>query len=76
MGKQLGNIIEVMILLALPLIFLYLLPTWVALSFRHQHLPGIFTFNLLAGWSMAGWLITLIWAICPWVHRKYRLSPS
>ncbi|WP_303674581.1 superinfection immunity protein [Vampirovibrio chlorellavorus] len=67
---------EVMILLGLPLIFLYFLPTWVALRFRHRQLPGIFTVNLLAGWSLAGWLMALAWAIFPWGHRKYQLSPA
>ncbi len=65
---------EVMILLALPLIFLYMLPTWVALSFRHRHLPALATLNFLAGWSVAGWLVALIWALCPMAHDKYQLS--
>ena len=65
---------EVIILLALPLIFLHMLPTWVALSFRHRNLSALATLNLLTGWSVAGWLITLTWALWPMAHDKYQLS--
>ena len=52
--------VELIILLALVL-SLYLLP---AIIGRNKSDAGsIFLFNLLAGWTLLGWLGALIWAI-------------
>ena len=42
---------------------LYFLPTLVA-SLRHSSSSGlIFLLNLVAGWTVVGWLAALIWAL-------------
>ncbi len=43
-------------------LFLYFIPTLVALSRKHRQKGLIFVLNLLLGWSVFGWIGTLIWA--------------
>jgi len=44
-------------------VFLYMLPTLVALLRRHHNLLAIGFLNLLAGWTLLGWFISFIWAL-------------
>jgi hypothetical protein len=47
----------------LPLFLLaYLLPAIVALSRGHHQLLAIFVLNLVAGWTLIGWVVALVWA--------------
>lgn len=41
----------------------YLLPTWVVCYRRHPSQLAIFALNLLAGWTVVGWLIAIIWSL-------------
>lgn len=49
----------VIILLAL---FLYLLPSFVAVSNKKSNAGAITVLNLLLGWSVIFWIVALVWA--------------
>jgi hypothetical protein len=42
---------------------LYKVPTIIAACRRHPDTPSLMTFNLLLGWTIAGWLVSLGWAL-------------
>ena len=39
---------------------LYLLPT--IIGFRKRNASAIFALNLLLGWTLVGWVVSLVWA--------------
>ena len=41
---------------------LYFLPTIIAAARRKKNMLGIVLLNTLAGWSLIGWIIALVWA--------------
>ena len=45
------------------LTFFYFLPTIVAVSNKHPSIPGILLLNFFFGWSVLGWVISLVWAV-------------
>jgi len=53
---------------------LYFLPTLLA---RHKEdFMGIFLVNLLAGWTVIGWFIALIWACSEERYIPGRMAPA
>lgn len=50
-------------ILAFFLIFVYLLPTLCAKCRRHQSILSIFILNLFLGWTLLGWVVSLVWAL-------------
>jgi hypothetical protein len=50
-------------LIPLLVIFVYFLPTAAAINSRHSNFQSIFIVNLLFGWTIAGWIVALFWAI-------------
>jgi hypothetical protein len=44
---------------------LYFLPAIVAGSREHHHIAPIFVLNLLLGWTLVGWVVSLVWAVMP-----------
>ena len=53
-------------LIPLLIIFIYFLPTAVAIGSRRSNFQSTFIVNLLFGWTIAGWIVALFWAIrCP-----------
>jgi len=44
---------------------LYFLPIIVAAVKRKQNMLGIVLLNVLAGWTVIGWIIALVWAFSP-----------
>lgn len=42
----------------------YLLPTIIAAKSRKRNAWAIFALNLLLGWSVLGWIVALVWALC------------
>ena len=46
----------------LVILFIYFLPTVIALTRGHLSALAIFFLNLFLGWTMLGWLIALIWS--------------
>jgi hypothetical protein len=46
----------------LPLV-MYFLPSIIALARGKRDLGAIFLLNLLLGWSVIGWIVSLVWAV-------------
>ena len=44
---------------------LYFLPIIVAAVKRKENMLGIVLLNVLAGWTLIGWIIALVWAFSP-----------
>ncbi|UAW58759.1 hypothetical protein ASO78B_055 [Escherichia phage vB_EcoS_ASO78B] len=44
-------------------IFVYLLPSFVALQRKHVNRTAICVLNILVGWSFIGWVAALVWAL-------------
>ena len=40
----------------------YLLPTFIALKREHSNRTSIILTNVLLGWTVVGWVVSLIWA--------------
>jgi len=40
----------------------YFIPTIIALIRKHRDVMAIFVLNLFLGWSLIGWIISLVWA--------------
>ena len=40
----------------------YFLPSLVAYLRKHKNLLAIFLLNLFLGWSVLGWVISLVWS--------------
>ncbi|MGH2585344.1 MAG: superinfection immunity protein [Dehalococcoidia bacterium] len=40
----------------------YFLPSMLAVARHHRNGSAVFLLNLLAGWTVVGWVISLIWA--------------
>lgn len=51
---------EILILLYL---FLYLLPSFIAYRHSKTNFQLILAVNLLLGWTVIGWIISLIWSL-------------
>jgi hypothetical protein len=58
------------IVMTLILLFLYFLPTAVALKRKHHQSDAIFVLNLLLGWTLLGWIAAMVWAATS--THKYR----
>jgi len=41
----------------------YFLPTLIAFSRQHKNKLAIFLLNLLLGWTVLGWVISLVWSV-------------
>ncbi len=50
-------------LIAVVFIFLYVVPTIVAVSRLHHRLGAIVALNLLLGWTLLGWVAAMVWAL-------------
>jgi Superinfection immunity protein/Short C-terminal domain len=48
---------------AIFLLFPYFLPTIIAIIRKHGSTGGIFALNFLLGWTVIGWVGSLIWAL-------------
>ena len=45
------------------LVMTYMMPTFLAVGRKHKALPAIFALNLFLGWSLLGWVATLVWSL-------------
>jgi len=70
-----GGIIILLILLFLGLM-LYFLPAFIALITFHRNAAAIAVLNLLAGWTVVGWLIAIVWAFTNSGAPKSAVSTS
>lgn len=46
-----------------PLLGLYLIPSFIAQARQHPQGPSIFLLNVIAGWTILGWIAALGWAL-------------
>lgn len=42
---------------------LYLIPTFIARARNHKNKTAIIALNIVAGWTFAGWVVALVWAL-------------
>ncbi len=54
----------VVIILFIISIGIYFIPTIVASSNKKRNVVGIFVLNLFFGWTLIGWVGSLVWACC------------
>ena len=51
-------------LLTVTVIFaVYFLPSIIASSRKHKNKLAIFLLNLLLGWTVLGWIVSLVWSV-------------
>lgn len=74
-GYSLGDIVGATVFLTV-LVLLYLLPWLIAWGRNHRQAPAIFFLNLLAGWTLAGWVGALVWALIRGRARENDSSPA
>ena len=58
--KSLGAPVPSLILLLS--LALYFVPTVVAMQRQHGNRLAIFMLNIFGGWTIAGWIVALVWA--------------
>lgn len=51
------------ILVIVVMLALYFLPSYVAYRTKHKDQVAILALNLLAGWTLVGWIISFVWAL-------------
>jgi len=49
----------------IPLVLVYLLPSFLAIVRGHQSWWAIVALNLVLGWTVIGWIGALIWSLTP-----------
>ncbi|MFK5912987.1 MAG: superinfection immunity protein [Woeseiaceae bacterium] len=50
------------IIILIIVVYVYFIPSFVATKRGHSAVNGIIFVNLIAGWSLIGWVVCLIWA--------------
>lgn len=60
---QMQNLGLLEILLVVLIFTVYFLPTLIAFLRQHKNKPAIFLLNLLLGWTILGWVISLVWSV-------------
>ena len=43
-------------------LFIYLVPTYVAVARKHPNMPAIILLNVFLGWTLVGWVGALVWS--------------
>ncbi len=51
------------ILLVVLIFGVYFLPTLIAFLRQHKNKLAIFLLNLLLGWTVLGWVVSLVWSV-------------
>jgi len=49
--------------MALILLLIYLLPSFIAVTSKKREALAVILLNVLLGWTILGWIVTLIWAL-------------
>lgn len=63
------------IMAVLFLLFIYFIPTFVAVNRGHHNRAAIFILNLFLGWSFVGWVIALTWSMTKVENEYISLGP-
>ena len=60
---QMQNFTILELLLIVLIFVFYFLPTLIAFLRLHKNKLAIFLFNLLLGWTVLGWVVSLVWSV-------------
>lgn len=60
---QMQNFTIFELLLVVLIFAFYFLPTLIAFLRRHKNKLAIFLLNLLLGWTVLGWVVSLVWSV-------------
>ncbi len=60
---QMQNLGLLEILLVVLIFIVYFLPTLIAFLRQHKNKLAIFLLNLLLGWTILGWVGSLVWSV-------------
>ena len=60
---QMQNFTILELLLVVLIFALYFLPTLIAFLRQHKNKLAIFLLNLLLGWIVLGWVVSLVWSV-------------
>ena len=59
---QMQNFTILEFLLVVLIFAFYFLPTLIAFLRQHKNKLAIFLLNLLLGWTVLGWVVSLVWS--------------
>ena len=60
---QMQNFTMLELLLVVLIFALYFLPTLIAFLRQHKNKLAIFLLNLFLGWTVLGWVVSLVWSV-------------
>jgi hypothetical protein len=60
---QMQNFTILELLLVVLIFAIYFLPTLIAFLRQHKNSLAIFLLNLLLGWTVLGWVASLVWSV-------------
>ncbi len=60
---QMQNFTILELLLIVLIFVFYFLPTLIAFLRLHKNKLAIFLLNLLLGWTVLGWVVSLVWSV-------------
>ncbi len=60
---QMQNFTILELLLIVLIFAFYFLPTLIAFLRQHKNKLAIFLLNLLLGWTILGWVVSLVWSV-------------
>jgi len=60
---QMQNFTILELLLVVLIFAVYFLPTLIAFLRQHRNKLAIFLLNLLLGWTVLGWVVSLVWSV-------------
>ncbi len=60
---QMQNFTMLELLLVILIFAFYFLPTLIAFLRQHKNKLAIFLLNLLLGWTVLGWVVSLVWSV-------------
>lgn len=60
---QMQNFTILELLLVVSIFAFYFLPTLIAFLRQHKNKLAIFLLNLLLGWTVLGWVVSLVWSV-------------
>jgi hypothetical protein len=60
---QMQNFTMLELLLVILIFVFYFLPALIAFLRQHKNKLAIFLLNLLLGWTVLGWVVSLVWSV-------------
>jgi len=60
---QMQNFTIFELLLVVLIFVIYFLPTLIAFLRKHKNSLAIFLLNLFLGWTVLGWVVSLVWSV-------------